>query len=124
MFGAGLIAVDPAFHQRAAGFRAVRLDLQLSDDLWNRPAFGGKLAGTRHPSVVDVLLAGLRAGEPIGAVDPGLQAKELVTGGALPEWPAAMHCGRQLANHGTQQAAGTEDQLRPTFRLRPNHAGA
>ena len=90
----GLLAVDPGFHQRAARFGPVGLDVQLADDLADFPAFGCQLLGPLHPAVMQVLLTGLRAGEPIGAVDPRLQAKELVSVSALLERPAAMHGGR------------------------------
>jgi len=65
----------------------------------------------------------MRAREPIGPIDSGLEAKELVAAGAFLERPAAVQGGGELANHGAEQGAGTEDQLGPTSRFRPEHLG-
>ena len=56
----GLLPVNPAFDDFEARFLALRLDLQVLDDLSQGPAFGMKLAGAFDPAIVLVLLAGVR----------------------------------------------------------------
>src|SRR5262245_57572656 len=82
-----------------------------------------ELACPFHPAIVQVLLAGRRTGESIGPVEPGGQAKKLVAVGAFFEGPCSVNGRGELTNHGAQQTAGTEDQLRPTLLLRPDDPG-
>src|SRR5229473_154116 len=115
---------DPVFHNVDTRFFALRLDLQFLDDLPNGPACGTQLASAFNPAIVMILLAGMRTGEPIRSVDPGCQAKKLVTASAFFERPGAVKCDGELANHGAHETAGTEDKLRPTVRFRPDHPGS